>query len=121
MSFIGNQQAKVWRRTEGGVDLATGIATADTFADQGLIDITINPVTGEELSILPEGDRLADWRKGFTTVELEVSDDQVDGVDGDVIEFDGFFFEIRHRQHYQRVIPHYRVLMRRVDRPFSPT
>jgi len=118
MAFVGNEQARLWRRTAGGIDPATGYATGSTYTDLGLIDITVVPVEGDELDILPSGTDLRKWKKGFTTTNIGIQDGE-GNEDGDVLEYKGEFYEVRHRQRYPKVIPHDRVLIRRVDRPLA--
>lgn len=116
MAFIANEQARLWRRTAGGIDPATGYASGDAYTDLGLIDITVLPVEGDEVSVLPEGIDTRKWLKGFTTTNIEIADGESNEA-GDLVEYKGEFFEVRHRQRYPKIIPHDRILMRRTDRP----
>lgn len=118
-AFVGNETIEVFRMTNpAGVDPATGYATTDTFTKVAEGPATVNPVPGEELAQLPEGQRSGEQRRAITTLDIRGPDEQ-DGTEGDLIRYDGRIFKVLEVQSYRRVIPHLEVRVRLLDRDIS--
>lgn len=99
------------RRTGGG--RLRGRPTSPT-SDDVVIQCTVNPIPGEELEVLPEGERTGEQIRLLTTAELR-SSDETDGVLADLVIWEGKTYEVRTVQQYRRVIPHLEVRARRVE------
>lgn len=80
------------------------------------IRATVNPVPGDVLASLPEGERVGRQYRVLTNdVDLRPADDET-GLAGDEVFYEGHWYEVRDRQVYPTVIPHseYRVRRRQV-------
>lgn len=103
MPFVGNQKVEFIERTapSRGSDGRIEASTETSFPDQ---DATVNPITGDELAALPEGDRLT--RNVRVITEYEITE----GADGEfptILVYEGERYEARGKvQKYRRVIPH---------------
>lgn len=79
------------------------------------VQMSVQPLSGRELAMLPEGERSDDWRKGFTTTCLRTSDQHDDGGrSADEVDVDGITYRVMNVRHERKVIPHYAVRMVRM-------
>lgn len=75
---------------------------------------TVNPVPGDVLATLQEGERLGrQYRALSDDVRLTATDDEL-GVLGDLVRYEGQVFEVRDVQTYPTVIPHQEYRIRRL-------
>jgi hypothetical protein len=83
---------------------------------------TVNPVPGDVLATLEEGERLGRQYRVLSTDTSLFPPDEETGRAGDEVYYEGAWFEVRDRQVYPTVIPHaeYRVRRRTPARPPSP-
>lgn len=72
---------------------------------------SIQPVVmGQDMASLPEGRRISDFVKIYTGVNLKVTDDG-EGVQPDMIVYDGHCYELVSRYANQNaIIPHYKFI-----------
>jgi len=105
-------QPAIRRRFTGG-QRTRGRATAPSFTDEE-IQTTVNPIPGEELQVLPEGERTGEQIRLLTTADLRSSDETA-GLLADHVIWQGKTYEVRTVQEYRRVIPHIEVRARRVQ------
>ena len=103
MSFVGQQSISVGRLSAGsrGADGRWVEGTTTVSA----IKATVNPITGEELLALPEGERSGEQIKIITKFELRMTDETLQQ-DGDIIKWEGKHFRVVNIRRYRKVIPH---------------
>lgn len=94
-----------------------------TFTAGATTDSTIRgsfqPLNGQELATLPEGERHADQRKVYTRTELRVAS-QEEGIQADRVSQDGtIFYEVRQVERQRTILPHYKVRLVRVQEDAS--
>ena len=72
---------------------------------------TIQPIVmGQDMASLPEGRRISDFVKIYTGVNLKVTEDG-DGIQPDMIVYDGYCYELVSRYANQNnIIPHYKFI-----------
>jgi hypothetical protein len=88
------------------------------------IQASVQPLTGEEAQILPEGERARTWLKAYTTSKLQPVD-QHDGEAGDrlvisetiadLFDVTAGVYEVRTVARQRKIIPHYRGFIVRVQ------
>jgi hypothetical protein len=77
---------------------------------------TVNPIPGDVLQTLPEGERLGRQYRVLSTVEPPlVTTDEASGRRGSEVLIDGDWFEVRDSQVYPTVIPHREYRVRRLN------
>lgn len=86
MRILGAIAATRLRPGAAGHRDASGRWVAETD-DELAIRTTLQPLTGDELQSLPEGERSSHWRKGQTTAQLRTA--EADGELADRIQFEG--------------------------------
>lgn len=75
---------------------------------------TINPIPGDELATLPEGQRMGkQYRALSDDFRLTETDEELRTV-GHLVEYEGQFYEVRDAQPYPTVIPHVEYRIRRL-------
>lgn len=75
---------------------------------------TLNPIPGEVLATLEEGERMGKQLRALSDdVALPANDDYTQTV-GALVRYDGQVYEVRDRQPYPTVIPHYEYRLRRL-------
>lgn len=77
------------------------------------IQATVNPVPGEILATLPEGERIGKQLRVLTRVRFEVPDEESEE-QGDHLLIRGEYYEVRDRAQYDRVIPHFEYRVRKM-------
>lgn len=75
---------------------------------------TVNPVPGEVLASLPEGERLGKQYRVLSTDTSLLPPDEGTGYAGDEVFYDGAWYSVRDRQPYPTVIPHVEYRVRRL-------
>lgn len=108
----------VTRRTGGsrGIDGRWDAGSETTFE----IHATVNPIPGDVLRTLPEGEAVGKQLRVLTEAELNTADDY-SGEEGDRIEIRGELYEVRDVQIYEKVLPHFEYRVRRIrPNPTSP-
>lgn len=71
MSLLDNESIVITRKTGGGY---TGGHYVDGTSANSTIRANVQPLTGKEILQLPEGDRLRESLKAFSTSEIRVND-----------------------------------------------
>jgi hypothetical protein len=116
MAFVGNETATVWNTTQGAIDPATGLPTSDSYTRHDDVNMTVTPLTGEDVETLPAGEDAQDWRKAITEFELQIPDDDT-GDGGSIVEYRNVKYRVRSVRDYNRVIPHVEARLRRLSGP----
>lgn len=113
MPFVGSQPFERIRRSGGarGSDGRPAAPTEDTSTQTG----TINPVPGEELALLPEGERRGENVRIICRIGTLRGADDTSGTLSDLVVWDGKTFEVRTVQTYRRVIAHDEVRVKRIE------
>lgn len=65
----------------------------------------------QEVENLPEGCRIDDYRRLYSDTKLQITNDggEGDGLQPALVEIDGFWYEITHREPWQNgIVPHYK-------------
>ena len=70
---------------------------------------SVQPLNGNDLELLPEGDRAEDSRRLYTASEVRTADQHC-GRPADQIIIDGKTYKVIEVKRQRSVIPHYRVL-----------
>jgi hypothetical protein len=104
MAFVGNQKISVIERSAPARG-SDGRMTAPTETLFELVDATVNPVPGDELSALPEGERNTKQLRVITQYELTEGDEDA-GTYASIVVYEGERYEVRSVSKYRRVIPH---------------
>jgi len=113
MSILGSESLTRRRYAAGSWDtdgvFVAGTATNSSFSG------SFQPLNGEELATLPEGERAGDQRKVYTQSALRTTD-QAAGVQADRVSQDGtVFYEVRQVERERAVLPHYKARLVRVQ------
>lgn len=108
---VGVQTVTVTRYTGGS-------RVTDGYWDDGAtssftIDATVNPVPGDVLLTLPEGERAEKQLRVLTETELYTYN-EYDSREADHVTIRGEEYEVRDVQIYEKVIPHYEYRVRRI-------
>lgn len=108
---VGIQSVTVTRYTGGsrGTDGRWDPGATSSFD----IEATVNPVPGDVLLTLPEGERSEKQLRVLTETELYTPNDY-DGREADRVTVRGEVYEVREVQIYEKVIPHFEYRVRRV-------
>lgn len=103
---VGKQDVTVIPRTDAGGRGTDGRPVTVSEAATYTITATVNPIPGDVLLTLSEGERTEKNLRMLTETELNVADDYAD-IPGDHVVVRGERFEVRDVQIYEKVIPHY--------------
>lgn len=110
MALCGEQLIQAQRRTKALVSGRYVHARGTAFAWRA----TVNPVPGDVLATLPEGERTGkQYRVLSDDVDL-YPPDQETGYPGDLVLYEGEVYEVRDRAVYRTVIPHQELRIRRL-------
>jgi hypothetical protein len=80
---------------------------------------SVQPITGDELAQLPEGDRSRVVLKVYTSTELRTAQQENSG-DADQLVVDGQTYEVQRVQQERSVIPHFKAWLARKQEPAEP-
>lgn len=87
----------------------------DTEGVETEIEMSVQPLNGDELLKLPEGDRSRQWMKGYTAVDLVVAD-ELTGSHGDYITYNGKNYEVMKAERWKITdLNHFKVLLAEVN------
>ena len=78
------------------------------------IRMSVQPASGKDLQILPEGERTRRVLKGYTVTPLDTAEEP-EVKRGDVILYDNTRFEVHHVERWIGDLSHYKVLMVEAD------
>jgi predicted heme/steroid binding protein len=79
------------------------------------IEMSVQPLNGDEVVKLPEGDRSRQWMKGYTAQEMQVADEMT-GRRGDFILYNGKVYEVMKSERWlQTDLNHYKVLLAEIN------
>lgn len=112
MSFVGSQKIQLVSRAAGSRG-ADGRYVPGSESTQ-TICATVNPITGEQLYVMPEGERTGHNIKIITNAPVAMTTDYTQLI-GDYIIWEGHRYEIRECRKYLKIIPHVEIRARRVD------
>lgn len=115
MDILGGERITVIQRGSGSRDKA-GRYRIDPNSVVEIENVkgTINPVPGEVLETLPEGERQGNQRRLITKFEIRGPSEKT-GYPGDHIIWEGKRWEVRDVQTYRRVFPHLEARVREID------
>lgn len=108
MSILG-QESLTFKRFAAGSRGTDGRWTDGAATSTTLLG-SVQPMNGNDLSTLPEGERSRRGRKVYTTTELRTVD-QAAGTAADQLQIDGEWWEVRSVANERSVIAHYKVLV----------
>jgi len=91
---------------------ATGRTTFSVSSSSTIL-ASVQPMNGDDLQTLPEGERSRQARKFYTTSPLSA------GPPANRISVGGVVFELRHVEQQRSVIPHYKAIGVRLDEATS--
>jgi hypothetical protein len=86
--------------------LVRGVAQAPSTSTFS-VAASVQPATGRDVAVLPEGLNLTDVIQIFTAVELKVAGD---GCEDDAITYRGARYEVKHVERYDEIGNYYRAL-----------
>jgi len=105
------------RGTAKAIDPATGHATTPTWSETS-ITANVQPLSPEQLSRLPEGDRVRDPRLVITRESLRTVDASSGAkLPADRVVIDGTEYEVFSVERYTAILPHYEAVVMRVAEP----
>lgn len=104
MPFVGNQKISVVERAPPvrGADGRVGASVETRVND---VDATVNPIPGDKMAALPEGERNSKQIRVITEYELTEGDEDAQ-TRPSIIVYEGERYEVREVSKYRRVIPH---------------
>ena len=108
MSILG-QEPVAWRRFAASTVATTGRSTKGAITTAALYG-SVQPMDGDDLQVLPEGERTRRGRKVYTTTELRTTNVSAQTMN-DQLYIDGVWWEVMHVQNQRSVIAHYKVLV----------
>ncbi len=112
-SFKGSETYTYIRRT--AVEVANGRERAVDGPESARQWGTFDPLPGDLVRTLPEGERRRKQRYLITEAELQASDDET-GQLGDIVIYAGERWEVRDIMPYRGgILPHYEVRIMRVE------
>ena len=114
MSFLlGVETVEVTREAGGSYVDGRFVPGAESTFD---VDISWQPMTGDDLDKLDAGDRRKSSRKGYTETELRTGNDHNDPTTrGDRLTVDGRVFRVHTVEQERTVLPHYKVIALELD------
>jgi hypothetical protein len=112
--MILGQEAVTLRRfdTSSGRD-SEGYLVGPSYADSSIL-MSFQPLDGTDLQKLPQGERQRESRKGYTATEIFTASQHSSNI-ADRVVVDGIVYEVYHVEHQRKIIPHYKVLMLRIQ------
>lgn len=110
--MILGQESVTKRTYAAGARGTDGRYTAGAATDSTIL-ASIQPMNGEELATLPEGERHPDQRKCYTRTALQAGDIDA-GLIADHILVDGIEYEVRQVERQRAVLPHYKARLVRM-------
>jgi hypothetical protein len=110
MPLIGEITVQAVRRTKANVNGRWVMTRGEPFTWRA----TINPVPGDILATLPEGERLGRQYRALSDDVALYPPDEETGYPGDLVLFDGGVYEVRDRANYPTIIPHQELRIRRL-------
>lgn len=102
--LLGEREVTVTRFAPGSY--TNGRWVKGTGATSTIL-MSVQPLNGEELSFLPEGNRSDKIQKGYTRSFVQTAN-QNEGIDSDIITVDGEDYEVTQVQRYSAKQPHYK-------------
>ena len=107
MTILGQETITLRRRAAGTRgDDGRWIAGASSDAP---IKASVQPASGDDLAILPEGLRQRRGKRVYTRTALLVGSLD-DGTDADRLVIDGTVYQVQHVERERTVIPHYKAI-----------
>ena len=107
MTILG-QESITLRRRAAGTRGSDGRWTPGASADS-TIKASVQPATGDDLAILPEGLRQKRGKRVYTRTELRVGNLD-DSTDADRLVIDGTVYQVQHVERERSVIAHYKAI-----------
>lgn len=107
MSILGEES--VTRRRFAAGSRGTDGRWTDGAATDSTILAAVQPANGDDLAILPEGERSKRARKLYTVTELRVVSVE-DGTSADHVQVEGRWWKVLHVEEQRNVIPHYKAI-----------
>jgi len=104
-------EGEITSRVGGYVDGEFQAPATSTFD----IEISVQPLSGDELLQLPEADRNREYMKGYTATALQIADEK-NGNRGDRIAYKGKVFEVQRSARWMITdLNHYKVYIAEVN------
>jgi hypothetical protein len=107
MTILG-QEAITLRRRAAGTRGTDGRWDAGASTDS-TIRASVQPASGDDLAILPEGLRMKRGKRVYTKTELRVGSLD-DGTDADRLVIDSTVYQVQHVERVRSVIAHYKAI-----------
>ena len=114
MAFVGSQPFTRRRQAVTPLRGADGRPSAPVMTDSAQTG-TINPVPGEQLAVLPEGERRGENIRIICAVGTLRSSDETGQILADRVIWQGKTYEVRTVQTYLRIIAHDEVRAMRIE------
>lgn len=111
MSILG-QEPITLRSFAAGSRNALG-RWAEGASTDTVIQASVQPAKGQDMTLLPEGSRQSDSKRVYTTSAL-VTDNQHDGRSADQLVIDTIVYQVMSVKRERSIIPHYRAICLRV-------
>ena len=108
MSILGEES--VTRRRFAAGSRGTDGRWAEGTPTDSTILAAVQPASGDDLAILPEGERSKRARRLYTVSELRVVD-VVGGTSADHVQAEGRWWKVLHVEQQRNVIPHYKAIV----------
>jgi hypothetical protein len=112
--ILGEEPVLLRRYTTSMARGSDGRIASTLSYDETTILMSVQPLNGQELSMLPEGERHRDRKKGYTITLLRTADQHLKTM-ADRIVVDGIEYEVHQVERERSVIPHYKVSLIRVQ------
>ena len=107
MSILGSQRYTVTRYNAVSYTTHRPVTSVEkTF----VVNMSVQPMSGDELQLLNLGDRVRKTRKGYTETMLRTVD-EANEKPADEVSIDGETYEVHSVKQQTALIPHYRVVM----------
>lgn len=114
MSILGEESVTLTRYAAGsrGTDgrWVDGVTTTSTI----LMAVQPFEMNSEEAATLLQGERISDWRTGYTESEVRAAN-QHSEMQADRITVDSVTYEVRQVSYWRAIMPHYECHMVRVE------
>lgn len=113
MSLLG-QTSITRRRYTAGTRATTGYWTTPAATDTTIL-ASVQEASGEDLQVLPEGERKREAVKVYTeTAELRTANQHA-GIQADRVVISSIVYEVAHTEQRHPLIPHYKALATRLQ------
>lgn len=89
------------------------ISSSLTFTESEIL-MSVQPLNGKEIAMLPEGERHRHSKKGYTISEVLTADQHAQNI-ADRVVVDGIVYEVHTVEQQRAIIPHYKVTMLRLQ------